>query len=144
MITIDKTHLSPIERRRAEHLAALAEYRALTAQLAAGENVSLAAIDAANERLVEIESDGEYIRSQMIPAADAAGRLGYSRAQMTRICRECGPGGDNQVRCEKRGKLWYIYVPDVELLIAFGDLRGPYRPPAPSDGGGAEAERSEK
>jgi hypothetical protein len=128
MITIDTTHLSPIERCRAEHLAALAEYRALAAQLAAGEDVSLAAIDTANARLAEIESNEEYIRERMVPAADAADLLGYSRAQMTRICREHGPNGDHQVRCEKRhGKLWYVYVPDIKLLIASGGLRGPQR-----------------
>jgi hypothetical protein len=128
MITINPVHLSPAERRRAEHLAALAEYRALAAQLAADEDVSLSAIDAANARMAEIESDEEYIRSQMVPAADACSRLGYSRAEMTRICRENGPDGDHQVRCEKRhGKLWYVYVPDIKLLITSGDLRGPRR-----------------
>jgi len=127
MITIDESHLSPIERRIAEHLVALGEVRVLTAQLAAGEDVLLSAIDAANARLAEIESDEGYIRERMLPAADAADRLGYSRAQMTRICRECGPDGDHQVRCEKRhGKLWYVYVPDVEVMIASGDLRGPF------------------
>ncbi|MEJ2307301.1 MAG: hypothetical protein P8Y30_07160 [candidate division WOR-3 bacterium] len=96
MITIDETYLFHVERRRAEHLAALAEYRSLAAQLAAGKSVSLTAIDAADQRLAGIESDEEYIRSLMVTAADAAERLGYSRAQMTRICRECGPGGDNR------------------------------------------------
>ncbi len=63
----------------------------------------------------------------MVPAADAATATGYSHQQIARICRDHGPDGTDRVRCEKRhGKLWYVYVPDVQVMLDAGVLRGPY------------------
>lgn len=128
---IYENHLSETDQLTAEYLSAVSDYRRLAAEFALilhqnGE-ADLSALDVARERLAAIEANEAFIRSRMLPIADAAARLGYSRAQMTRICRDHGPTGTQQVRAEKRhGKLWYIYAPDVEFLIASGELRGPY------------------
>lgn len=128
---IYEQHLSSTDQLTAEYLSAVSDYRRLAAEFAltlheSGE-ADLTPLDVARERLAAIESNEDFIQAQMLPLADAAALLGYSRAQMTRICRDHGPDGSRQVRAEKRhGKLWYIYASDVEFLIETGELRGPY------------------
>lgn len=127
---IYENHLSETDQLTAEYFSAVSDYRRLAAEFALtlhqdGE-ADLSALDAARERLAAIEENEDFIRAQMLPLSDAADRLGYSRAQMTRICRDHGPDGSRQVRAEKRGKLWYVYVPDVQYLVETGELRGPY------------------
>ena len=83
-------------------------------------------IAAAKAIIAEVESDADFIRAQMRPASDVAEATGYSRVHIARICREHGPDGTGRVRCEKRhGKLWYVYAPDIEVLVEAGVLHGP-------------------
>ena len=129
---IYEQHLSPTDQLTAEYLSAVSDYRRLAAEFAAtlerNGTADLAALDTARARLAAIESNETFIHVQMLPLAEAAARLGYSHPQMARICRDHGPDGSHQVRAEKRyGKLWYVYVPDVEYLRTSGELRGPYR-----------------
>jgi len=130
-LTIYLEHLAGRDALEARYLSALSTYRAAAAEFVAllqsgqpADDTHLAALSA---ELAAIESDNEFIRSRMVPLADAAEQLGYSQSHMKRICRDHGPDGDHQVHAERRhGKLWYIYVPDVKYLIASGDLRGPH------------------
>lgn len=131
MKTIYEQYLSETDQLTAEYFSAVSDYRRLAAEFALTLHrdgaADLTALDAARERLAMIEVNEDFVRAQMTPLAEASDRLGYSRAQMTRICRDHGPDGARQVRAEKRhGKLWYVYVPDVEFLIEVGELRGPY------------------
>lgn len=128
---IYEEHLSETDQLTAEYLSAVSDYRRLAAEFAftlhESGSADLTPLDVARKRLEAIESNDDFIHAQMLPLAEAAARLSYSRAQMTRICRDHGPDGSRQVRAEKRhGKLWYIYTRDVEFLIATGELRGPY------------------
>lgn len=131
MLTVYDQYLYGDERLTAEYLSAVSDYRRLSAEFATmlerdGE-ANMALLDAASKRLAAIENNDAFIRAQMLPLAEAAVRLGYSHQQVARICRSHGPEGSRQVRAERRhGKLWYVYVPDVEYLIGSGELRGPY------------------
>lgn len=130
MKTIYEQYLSSSDALTAEYLSAVSDYRRLAAEFAVtlerdGE-ADLAMLDVARERLAAIEANEDFILAQMLPLADAAARLGYSRSQMARICRDHGPDGSRQIRAEKRhGKLWYVYVPDVEYLIGTEEIYGP-------------------
>lgn len=131
MKTIYEQHLSTTDQLTAEYLSAVSDYRRLAAEFADAltttGSADMTALDAARARLAAIEENEDFVRAQMLPLAEAATRLGYSHQQMARICRDHGPDGSRQIRAEKRhGKLWYIYVPDVEYMISSGDLRGPY------------------
>lgn len=131
MLTIYEQHLSERDRLTAEYLSAVSDYRRLAAEFALKLHESgaadMTALDAASERLAAIENNEAFIRSRMLPLGDAAERLGYSHQHLARICRDYGPDGTQQVRTEKRhGKLWYVYVEDIEALLATGELRGPY------------------
>ena len=100
--------LSHVERLHLRYLQAVARL----------EDGSSEEIADAKAIIAEVESDEDFIRAQMQPAADVADATGYSRAQIARICRDHGPAGSGRVRCGKRhGKLWYIYAPDIEALI---------------------------
>ena len=116
MSKMSKLKLSHAERLHLRYLQAVARL----------EDGSPGEVAEAKAIIVDVESDDDFIRSQMQPAADVAVATGYSRAQIARICRDHGPAGSGRVRCEKRhGKLWYIYAPDIETLIEAGVLRGP-------------------
>ena len=132
-LTIYLDHLADRDALDARHLAALSAYRATAAEFAAalqsGQSADRSRLDALAAELSTIESDDEFIHDHMLPLADAADQLCYSQSHLKRICRDHGPDGDHQVRCEKRhGKLWYVYVPDVEYLISTGDIYGPRDP----------------
>lgn len=132
-LIIHSDYLAGRDALEAQYLAALSAYRAAAAEFAAalqsGQPADSTNLDTLAAELTAIESDDEFVRGRMIPLADAADRLGYSQSHMKRICRDHGPDGDNQVRAEHRhGKLWYVYVPDIEYLISTGGIYGPRNP----------------
>jgi len=122
--------LTGADRRIAEYLARLAQYREIAARFAKeiaerGEGSIMPVRKA--QRLLSIAEEAA-VNDMMLPSSEAAARLGYSRVQVARLCREHGQDGDHQVRCEKRfGNSWYVYVPDIKMLMEAGEIHGPYK-----------------
>ncbi len=130
-ICFNLDRLAGSDRRIAEYLARLARYREASAEFAAEMEgtgrADMSATDAAWTLLQAAEE--EAVHDMMLPLADAAQRIGYSHSHLRRLTREHGPEGDRQIRAERRhGNSWYVYPPDVTLLIETDESsRGPYR-----------------
>ena len=114
--------------RLIEYYTAIAEVKRLSAQFAEDPTtVNLDEIKAARSllRAADVESE----RDRMLPALDVAALTGYSRSQISRLCRIYGPGsGDEQIRAEKRGPgrgVWYLLVEDVLYLREAGEIQAP-------------------
>jgi len=122
--------LAGADRRIAEYLARLAQYREVSAEFAAeiAERGASSIVSVQKAQRLLSAAEDAAVNDMMLPSSEAARRLGYSRVQVARLCREHGQDGDHQVRCEKRfGNAWYVYVPDIELLISTGEIHGPYK-----------------
>jgi len=105
MITIDPAHLGPDETRTARYLAALARYRSL----AATGQANRAELDAARDEVTRWKPPME---ERMRPIREVAEACSIDPATIRRWAAE------HQVTAEKRGKLWYVALQDVELLVA--------------------------
>lgn len=60
--------------------------------------------------------------SRLVDVDVAAERLGYDITSVRRICRI----HREEVRSEKRGRRWFVCVPDLRKFVSAGGHRGPH------------------
>ena len=121
MIHIDPAHISPRDLRQAQYLAALSEYRRLAAEFAdtlkRDGQADASAVEGAGKRLHLVADDPEFLRDQMRPVREVAAQTGLSVSLVRRLANGNHALSD-QVRSERRyGKLWYVFLDDVQYLL---------------------------
>lgn len=118
VLTVYEEHLAGEQLHRAHYLAAISNYRRVAAEFAETLNrekvASIADVEEAGTELAKWERITEPDR--MLPIRQVSELTGVPDSSLRHLCAE------GMVKCEKRGKLWYLLDTEIERMLEKGDI----------------------